>query len=115
MSKPTKIILAVLTAWPAVYMLAFMGLFIYLFVTVAIVNQPSAPDHFPLVFSVIGILHILTMLELIGLLIFYVVHLFKYPHFTQDRKMLWLLLLIFTGIFSMPVYWYLYIWRQRPA
>lgn len=115
MSKSTKIILAVLTAWPVVYMFTFMGFVIYFFVTVAIKNQPPEPNHFPSVFAVLGILHVLTILEIFGLMIFYLVHLFKYSIISQDKKIIWLLVLIFAGILSMPIYWYFYIWRKQPA
>ena len=98
-------ILAVLTAWPLVYFFVFVG---FLVVTVAGGLGDAEPDGMRALFA----LHIATMLIIIGLLIFYVVHAYRSPRVPEDRRVLWTILLLFGSMVAMPIYFWLYI---RPA
>jgi hypothetical protein len=55
------------------------------------------------------------MFIMIGLLVFYIVHLFKNPAIAGDRRALWAVVLFLGSIIAMPVYWFLYIWRRPEA
>jgi hypothetical protein len=52
------------------------------------------------------------MLEVLVLLVIYVVYLFKTDRVAQDKKALWAAVLLLGGLIAMPVFWYLYIWKQ---
>lgn len=56
-------------------------------------------------------LHIAAMIVGLGIIIFYVVHAFKNPDFSSDRRLLWVVLVLLGGFFAAPVYWYLFLWR----
>lgn len=106
MNKTKAIMLAAFTIWPIAYMFVFMasiaGSFFFM---------RSGSNQMPRFFDIIFALHFLTMLEIFGLLIYYVLHLFKTDAIAQDKKALWAVVLIMGNAISMPVYWYLYIWK----
>jgi len=60
-------------------------------------------------------LHFLTMLEILALLVIYIMHVFKTDSVPQDKKALWAVVLFLGNMIAMPIYWYLYIWKEaRP-
>jgi hypothetical protein len=111
MSRGKAIVLAIFTAWPFLYILLFMCVIFGTMMSGFSGGEP--PSGLPAVFMIILPLHFLTMLEILALLVIYVVHLFKTDRVPQDKKALWAVVLFFGNVMAMPVYWYLYIWRER--
>ncbi|GBC79131.1 hypothetical protein EG19_06335 [Thermoanaerobaculum aquaticum] len=109
MSKGKAIVLAVFTLWPFLYMFLFFATIVILITSAAAKPQPS--QDMPLLFGGIFIMHIATMLEIMGLLVVYIVHLFKTDRVPQDQKALWAVVIFLGNVLAMPVYWYLYIWK----
>lgn len=117
-SKPKKIALGVATIYPFLYMILFVlsvfGLMIF-----QATSQPTPPGEkasgAPAFFLVLFGLHFLTMFWIFGLMAFYIVHLFKTERVSNDKKTLWAIVLFMGNMFAMPVYWYLYIWRDAPG
>lgn len=110
MSDFTKKLLGILTAWPFVYFVLFI-----LFVIGLIATQPG--DLGPiggLAFLLLMLVHFLTIALIIGLQIYYIVNVFKNERIGKDQRVLWVLVLFFGGLFAMPIYWYLNIWRDPP-
>lgn len=114
MNKTKAIVLAVLTVWPVAYMLFFMAT-----VASSFVLTRSGSNQMPSFFGALIALHFFTMAEMLGLLVFYIRHLFKTDAIAQDKKALWAVVLFMGNAVSMPVYWYLYVWtplrREPPA
>jgi hypothetical protein len=69
----------------------------------------------PLPFLVIFPVHLLTMFVILGLTIFYIVDVFRNERVEKDKKVLWAVVLFLGNMIAMPIYWYLYIWKQGPA
>jgi hypothetical protein len=114
--KSTKILLGIATVWPIAYMFLFV---VGMFAMVVLLPhsdgstpppQPGSP-FFPLAFLGIFAAHILTMLVIVGLMAFYIVRIFKTP-MEEAMKIMWTVLICMFGVFAMPVFWYLYIWRE---
>ncbi|NLG84554.1 MAG: hypothetical protein GX493_08130 [Firmicutes bacterium] len=42
----------------------------------------------------------------------YIVNVFNTDLVDKDKKALWAVVLFFGNIIAMPIYWYLYIWRE---
>ncbi len=59
------------------------------------------------------ILGVLTFLAFPGLLIFYIVHVYRGKKVKKDQRHLWAALLLFGNLVVYPVYWYLYVWQKR--
>ncbi len=58
-------------------------------------------------------MHVLTMLVIFALIAIYAVDIFRNPAVPEDRRVMRLLLVLLFGVFSMPVYWWLYM--RQPA
>ena len=103
MQKSTKLLLGAATLWPFVYMfLFFILVFSMLFL------GPGAERVMPFVF----VLHMLTILLVLGLTVFYIVDIFKNERVEKDKKVLWAMVIFFGNMVAMPVYWYLYVWKE---
>ncbi len=110
MSRGKALTLAVFTLWPFLYMVIFFcTVFGMVMFNAGMRGHASEP---PLLFLVVFTLHFLTILEIFVLLAIYIVHLFKTDRVPQDKKALWAVVLFLSNMLAMPVYWYLYIWKQ---
>lgn len=110
MSKPAKIILFVATLWPLIYMFIFFG-FIFSGVSslAGLLNTSGGP---PTGFMTIFGLHLITVTWMMGLIVIYIINVFNNERVAGDKKALWAVVLFLGSIISMPVYWYLYIWKE---
>ncbi len=115
MSKPAKIILGVVTVAPIVFMIM---VFVVVFSTASSIfssahaGRVPSEDAFPSVFGAIFTMQILLWLLTVGLTIFYIINVFKNDRVEKDKKALWAVVIFMGNIMAMPVYWYLYIWRE---
>jgi hypothetical protein len=109
MSKGKAIALAVFTVWPSVYIVLFIGTaFVMIMSDITGGGQSSMSP----VEKIILPLHFLTMLVMLVLLVVYVLDVFKTDRISQDKKALWVVVLILGNVIAMPVYWYTYIWKE---
>ncbi len=104
LGKTGKVLLGLATAWPIIYICIFFCFFFAVFW----MDRGGPPIGFKLIF----VLHFLTMLWMVGLIACYLVYLFKTDRVAQDKKALWAVVLLLGNIGAMPVFWYLYIWRE---
>ena len=57
---------------------------------------------------------ICTLLWIIGLLAFYLVHLFRAKIVDGEKRMLWAIVLLIGNVITIPIYWYRYIRQSTP-
>lgn len=113
MKKSTKILLGLATLWPFVYMILF---FVFIFSAFMFMPQSGSEESGPPMFFVIIVpLHLLTMLWVMGLTVFYMVNIFRNDQVDKDKKVLWAVVIFMANLIAMPIYWYLYIWKDAPA
>ena len=67
--------------------------------------QIGGPEHFQKFLITIAIIQIVTIILLIG----YIVNVFVNKKVIN--KVLWSILIFFGSIITIPIYWYLYLWR----
>jgi hypothetical protein len=111
MSKPVKVLLGIATAWPLVY----VGLFMFAIFGMMILEfyAPTvSSDEMPIWFFVLFAGYFLTFIWMMGLIVIYILHLFKTDRVPKDQKALWAVVIFLGNMLAMPVYWYLYIWRE---
>ena len=109
MKKSTNILLGVATIWPVVYFVLFIFLF---FTAIAFRPGPAPPGSGTQpAFVVLVAVHLLTMLLIMGLTIFYIVDIFRNDRVDKDKKVLWAVVIFMGNAIAMPIYWYLYFWR----
>ena len=78
-------------------------------------TSSSRSERFlPLGFVGLFAAHLLTIVLMIGLMPLYIILAVKNEYIDQTMKIMWAVLICMVGIFAMPVYWYLYIWRNQP-
>ncbi|MBI2789341.1 MAG: hypothetical protein HYX59_11720 [Elusimicrobia bacterium] len=105
MNRTKALVLAAFTVWPVAYMAFFMAT-----VASSFVLMRNGSNQMPSFFGVLIALHFFTMAEMIGLMVFYILHLFRTEEIAQDKKALWAVVLFMGNAIAMPVYWYLYVW-----
>lgn len=115
LSKAQKIALAIATVWPLIYM---AGFFVFIFgsiFTAALAHSGAHPSGgFPIPMLLIFPLHILTMLGMMALTVFYIVDVFKNQGVQNDLKALWAIVIFFGSVIGMGVYWFMFIWPEQP-
>src|SRR4030095_6010561 len=110
MNKLLKILLGLATIWPFAYIVLF---FFFVFSSFFFVPGPGDPESGPpLFFLVLFPLHILTMFWIMALTVFYMVNVFRNERVDKDKKVLWAVVLFMGNMIAMPIYWYLYIWKE---
>jgi hypothetical protein len=111
-SRPVAMLIGALTFWPILYMFIFFAVFMTgFFMNPGSSMQPEAGFRS---FQVLMAVHLGTMLLMMALLTFYIVHVFKNSAIAGDKRTLWAVVLFFGNVIAMPVYWFLYVWREPP-
>jgi tetratricopeptide (TPR) repeat protein len=114
MTKGKAIALAAFTAWPFLYIIVVMG------ISILVVPFSSSnnnfygnlrPDEMSTFFRVFIPIHIATLLEMLAVLIYYIIHLTNTAIVPANKKVLWAVILLLGNPLFLPIYWYLYIWK----
>lgn len=109
LSRVKKLAIGALTAWPLVYMGVFMLAFFATFFRMAGKHAGAGP---PAMFGTLFAFHCFTMVVIVGLMVFYIVHIVKSTFEKPEMKIIWLILVLMGGMIAMPVYWYMNIWQS---
>jgi hypothetical protein len=117
MKKSTKVWLGIATIWPICWMFIFMGLMLTFVFTLPQGPPPPGQGAPPIVyiFPFMFAMHFLTIIGHLALMVYFIFNIFKNERLEQNYKIMWTILLFFAGMLVMPVYWFLYIWRDAPA
>ncbi len=105
--EKTRWAIGALTLWPPVYMLLFFA-----FIGTMAVAGPGLMNEGA--FRSLFVVHFLTILVIFVLIAIYAVDVFRNPAVPEDRRVMWLVLVLLVGIFAMPVYWWLFM-RRSPS
>ena len=76
-------------------------------------SEPRISALFPIGMVVLFAVHFITIWLMLGLLVLYIMLAVKREQFDQTTRIVWIILICLMGTFAMPVYWYLYIWREQ--
>jgi hypothetical protein len=77
-------------------------------------SRPASSPMFPIGVVALFAVHTLTIFLIMGLMPLYIILAVKSDRLDQTTRIVWVVLLCMMGMFAMPVYWYLYIWRKPP-
>ena len=121
-TKPVKYLVGIATVWYAVYLfLTIVGIILffgYVFLTLlaggeAVANlRPLFREILSLNFMIF--IHVCSLSLEVGLLIFYLIHTIKNTKASDAMRIAMGLGHIFLPFIAMPIYYYLYIWRDNP-
>jgi len=115
LSRPLKVAIGMLTAWPLVYMFVFIAFIAGTMFWIGVM-APGDGSHSsgpPVAFLALMAGHLATTMLMLGLTAFYIVFLFKTDRVPQDKKALWAVVLFLGNIIAMPVFFYLYVWPDE--
>jgi hypothetical protein len=99
--RSLKVLLLGLTIWQPVYIVAFMA--------IVMMGTVGSLESLQTLMTV----HMATMVASIGLLIFYIVHLFKAPSIPSDKRALWGIALFMGAPIAMPIYFFTHVWPEK--
>jgi len=77
-------------------------------------SQQRVSPMFPIGMIILFSAHIVTVFLIMGLMPLYIILAVKSDRLDQSARIIWVVLMCMLGMFAMPVYWYLYIWRAAP-
>ena len=112
MSKQKKVWLGIASVIPLVLMLAYLVLVVVNFATMDYdaYYEEDEPTWFWIVtFGFIG----LSILSSWAMLAYYIVWLFRIEPADDSKKTLWIVLLLMLQGLALPIFWFLFIWREE--
>ena len=122
LSKPVKILVGIATFWYALYLLlTIAGIVLFFgYVFLALFAGGESISNLRTLFAQILSLefllpiHVCSLSLELGLLIFYLVHTIKNTKASDSMRIVLGLGHLFLPFVAMPVYYYLYIWKENP-
>lgn len=117
LTKKQKVLVGIGTFWPLAYIPLFIIFIAVLFAT-SIANPGRGGEPSPLFgigFSIIFVLHMLTIFLSLGMTIFHIIHAVKNERLESNTRITWIVLFFFAGMIAEPIYYYLEIWKEKPA
>jgi hypothetical protein len=115
LGKGAKVLLGLATAWPLVWMLIFLSAGLYQVFSETSLWPPTLPSGTPRWMLYVIAVHSLTCVLNLAILATYMIHLFKSDRVSQDKKVFWAVVLLAGNVIAMPVFFYLYVWKDAPS
>jgi hypothetical protein len=122
LSKPVRILVGMATFWYALYLLLTVAGIVLFFgyVFLALLAGGESISNLRTLFAQILSLefllpiHVCSLSLEVGLLIFYLVHTIKNTKASDSMRIVLGLGHLFLPFVAMPIYYYLYIWKENP-
>ena len=111
-SKSVKWIIGIATAWSVLNPIVFIAL-VFVLPWDLIVHDASVFMNSTLVKIALGLLG-LTIVNQLALMVFYLIHVVKNSAAEESVRIVLGLGFFFMTVVAMPVYYYLYVWRETP-
>jgi type II secretory pathway component PulF len=106
--------LGLLTILPIGYLVFFLTFLIPRLSSLLEADPPQLERYFSLFHTVVR-LHLIMIVLSLALIGFYIFYLFKTDRVPTDKKSVWASVLFLGNFLTMPVFWYLYVWREPDA
>ena len=108
MSRGAKALLGILTFWPPAYFVLFI---VFVIASIAFESARQGPNG---LFFVILPLHIFTILETVGLTLYYAVKVYRDPVLKDDRKLMWMVIVLLGSFIGQAIFYVLWIVKRSP-
>ena len=113
MSTPKRILLGLVTIWPLAYIFLFMAFVVGMMFFAETGGGSNAGP--PVAVMLIFPLPMLTILGIFALIAAYLVMAIKNKGLEDNMRIIWVILFVTFGIFAMPAYWWLHVWKAPIA
>ena len=116
MKKAAKIALGVITVWPILHLALLFSTLIFLALKATVLGNPvsTAAREPGIWLSSLLSMQSLTVPWWGAMSIVYIVNVYTNDRVDKQSKLLWAVILFLGNMLVMPIYWYLYIWRELP-
>jgi hypothetical protein len=116
LSKPIKILVGLGTAWLTIYPFLFLEVWLTMVLGMVFMSGSSndSQPFFLIPFFAIFPLHFLTIFLQFFLDVFYLIHVIKNTTASETLRIILGVGPFFLSFIAMPIYYYLYIWRDQP-
>ncbi|MCC5917975.1 MAG: hypothetical protein JJU02_11690 [Cryomorphaceae bacterium] len=91
-------------------LVGLLSLIPFTFTAIVAINAVQTPDARFIEFQTLINWLLLVVLVMIGLISYFVVHIFNTDKIPTSRKTFWTIILFFGHVIAIPVYWFLFIW-----
>lgn len=115
LNKPAKIVLGILTLFPLLLATGTFLLVFYHFFSFIFLNDPGMPMQFFSYLAYILPYTLLFFLLYLGLTVFYLIHAVQNKDLDTEKRFLWITILLLLNGLSMPLYWYIHIWKEKES
>lgn len=113
LNKTAKAVLGILTFLPMTLAISTFGLFLYHFFSMWSYPDPEIDMLFPWFLDYLLPYMFLIVLLCIGLFIFYLVHIIQNQRIDNEKRILWITVLVMLYGIAMPIYWFVHIWQDH--
>ena len=117
MSKNKKILIGIFSILPlllfVVYLVSMVSFLIHFFSETAIHGKEPEDFFYGGFANIAGMIVTMVLLGLLSLavMVYFLVHAINNQLLKGDERLVWILVFIFVGMVSFPIYWYMRIWR----
>ena len=110
MSRRKKVLLGIASVMPLVLMLVYFGAFGALWLTNGL---DEGSDVSPVLVALLAVSIVISVFGGWAMVLYYVVWLFRQPYADDSKRTLWTVLLLVVNAMALPVFWFLFIWREE--
>ncbi len=108
--------LGLLTFVPPVHIVVFMFAIFAMFIVGGTTGEDTGLGPFSVIgFILLIALHVFVVFLTLGLTVFYIIHALKNDKLDQNLRIIWVLLIFFGAILTMPAYYFMNIWKEPLA
>jgi len=112
LTQRQKILAGLATAWTLLYPLLFFAVALLLTLGVAVIPVDQQSSGPPVLFFAIFPLHCLTIVIMLGLMVFYLAHIIKNRSVSDSVRVVFGVGIYLMPYIAMPIYYYFFIWRD---
>jgi hypothetical protein len=113
-SKSQKTLLGLLTIWPLVYIVLFVGVWFATFSGILLSALGVPPLGLVAVCFIIPV-HIATMLLIVVMTVFWGIEVYEDPVLVGDKKVLWMVVVLLGGPVGQFIHFYVNVWPEGDA
>ncbi len=116
LNKPIKILIGLGTLWIVLYPILFIAVWLTMFIPFILSanNTETSTPFFMGPFFALFPLQCFTILLQFGLMAFYLIHVIKNTKASETIRIILGIGSFFLPYIALPVYYYLFIWRETP-
>jgi hypothetical protein len=107
-----KIILGIASIFYLVVFFGFIACFVLFSSRVDVNGRIQNMDQFNFFTAVMAPSLLIAGLLEVAVIVYFLINLFSRKNLNREQKLIWTMFLILFNAFALPVYWYIFIWKD---